>query len=436
MSLMDYTDQWLSVVQPQISQGSSWLADLRQGAVEQFATQGLPHARLENWKYTDVKALAKREFVLPKQTASQADQLVADTSLALDSIRLVFVNGLFSAAHSQLEALPKGASVLPLADNANAAKAVLGQVAAANFSGFTALNLAAWQDGVVIDLAANTLVEAPIYLQFVSTELTEACLIQPRILIKAGVHAQATVVEHFAGAEAATNFTNVVTEVDLADGAQVTHYKLQQESVHQYHVASLHVQQQRDSRFTSHNVCLGGKLARQDIQVELNAEGAEVNLNGLYLGNGRQHLDNHTLVNHNAPHTNSNEDYKGILNDRSRGVFNGRVVVHKHAQKIEAHQSNGNLLLSDKAEIDTKPELEIYADDVKCSHGSTTGQLDENALFALRSRGLDEAMARGLLTLAFANEVIDRIEIPAVHDRIELAVAGRLPEKFNLKGLV
>ncbi|OPX56377.1 Fe-S cluster assembly protein SufD [Oceanospirillum multiglobuliferum] len=433
---MDYTDQWLSVVQPQISQGSSWLADLRQGAVEQFATQGLPHARLENWKYTDVKALAKREFVLPKNAATQADALVAETSLALDGIRLVFVNGLFSAAHSQLDALPKGANVLPLADNANVAKTLLGQVAAANFSGFTALNLAAWQDGVVIDLAANTVVEMPIYLQFVSTEHTDACLIQPRILIKAGVYAQATVVEHFAGAEEAANFTNVVTEVDLADGAQITHYKLQQESVHQYHIASLHVQQQRDSRFTSHNICLGGKLARQDIQVELNAEGAEVNLNGLYLGNGRQHLDNHTLVNHNAPHTNSNEDYKGILNDRSRGVFNGRVVVHKNAQKIEAHQSNGNLLLSDKAEIDTKPELEIYADDVKCSHGSTTGQLDENALFALRSRGLDEAMARGLLTLAFANEVIDRIEIPAVHDRIELAVAGRLPEKFNLKGLV
>ena len=434
MSLSEYTDQWLSAVMPQVSEGPGWLTDLRQGAVEQFATSGLPHARLENWKYTDVKALAKRDFSLPKKT--DAAELVAEKSLGVQGLRLVFVDGLFSPEQSDLGELPKGVNVLPLADNANAAKTVLGQVAAANFSGFTALNLASWQDGVLIDLANNAVLEQPVYLQFVSTAQDNAVLIQPRILIKAGVHAQATVIEHYSGAEEAASFSNVVTEVDLADGAQITHYKLQQESAKQYHVASLHVQQQRDSRFTSHNICLGGKLARQDIQVELNAEGAEVYLDGLYLGNNRQHLDNHTLVNHNAPHTNSNEDYKGILNDRSRGVFNGRAVVHKNAQKIEAHQSNANLLLSDKAEIDTKPELEIYADDVKCSHGSTTGQLDESALFALRSRGIDEAMARGLLTLAFANEVIDRIEIPEVHDQIEEAVAGRLPEKFNLKGLV
>ena len=434
MSLSEYTDQWLSAVMPQVSEGPGWLTDLRQGAVEQFATQGLPHARLENWKYTDVKALAKRDFSLPKKV--DAAELVAEKSLGVQGLRLVFVDGLFSPELSDLGELPKGVNVLPLADNANAAKTVLGQVAAANFSGFTALNLASWQDGVLIDLANNAVLEQPVYLQFVSTAQENAVLIQPRILIKAGVHAQATVIEHYSGAEEAASFSNVVTEVDLADGARITHYKLQQESAKQYHVASLHVQQQRDSRFTSHNICLGGKLARQDIQVELNAEGAEVYLDGLYLGNGRQHLDNHTLVNHNAPHTNSNEDYKGILNDRSRGVFNGRAVVHRNAQKIEAHQSNANLLLSDKAEIDTKPELEIYADDVKCSHGSTTGQLDESALFALRSRGIDEAMARGLLTLAFAKEVIDRIEIPEVHDQIEEAVAGRLPEKFNLKGLV
>lgn len=434
MSLSEYTDQWLSAVMPQVSEGPGWLTDLRQGAVEQFATSGLPHARLENWKYTDVKALAKRDFSLPKKI--DAAELVAEKSLGVQGLRLVFVDGLFSPEQSDLGELPKGVNVLPLADNANAAKTVLGQVAAANFSGFTALNLASWQDGVLIDLANNAVLEQPVYLQFVSTAQENAVLIQPRILIKAGVHAQATVIEHYSGAEEAASFSNVVTEVDLADGAQITHYKLQQESAKQYHIASLHVQQQRDSRFTSHNICLGGKLARQDIQVELNAEGAEVYLDGLYLGNNRQHLDNHTLVNHNAPHTNSNEDYKGILNDRSRGVFNGRAVVHKNAQKIEAHQSNANLLLSDKAEIDTKPELEIYADDVKCSHGSTTGQLDESALFALRSRGIDEAMARGLLTLAFANEVIDRIEIPEVHDQIEEAVAGRLPEKFNLKGLV
>ncbi len=201
-------------------------------------------------------------------------------------------------------------------------------------------------------------------------------------------------------------------------------------------MASIHADQGRDSRFNSFNLNLGGSLVRTDLVTDLNAEGAEAAYYGLFFLQGRQHVDNHTLVNHNAPRTFSNESYKGILDDRSHGVFNGKVYVKKDAQQIEAYQNNANLLLSDRAEIDTKPELVIYADDVKCSHGATTGQLDEDAVYALRTRGIDAAMARGLLTLAFAGEVMEQVKLSEIAERVERAVAGRLPERFNLADLV
>ncbi|NRB57729.1 MAG: Fe-S cluster assembly protein SufD, partial [Salinicola sp.] len=200
--------------------------------------------------------------------------------------------------------------------------------------------------------------------------------------------------------------------------------------------ASIHVDQSRDSRFNSYNLNLGGALVRTDLVTDLNGEGAEAAYNGLFFVQGRQHVDNHTLVNHNSPRTFSNENYKGVLDDRAHGVFNGKVFVKQDAQQIEAYQNNANLLLSDRAEIDTKPELVIYADDVKCSHGATTGQLDEDAVYALRSRGIDEPMARALLTLAFVGEVMDKVRLNVIAERVERAVAGRLPERFNLADLV
>jgi len=261
-------------------------------------------------------------------------------------------------------------------------------------------------------------------------------LSHPRVLIQAGARSQATVLEHYVGDPTAANFTNVVAEAILERGALLTHYTLQESPLDDLLVRSLQVEQGRDSRFTSFTVNLGGALVRNDLVADLNAQGAEANYYGLFFAQGRQHVDNHTLVNHNAPLTFSNENYKGVLDDRARGVFNGKVVVKRDSQQIEAHQSNANLLLSDRAEIDTKPELEIYADDVKCSHGATTGQLDEDAVFALRARGIDAQTARGLLTLAFAGEVMEKVELDAVAERVELTVAGKLPERFNLGGLV
>jgi Fe-S cluster assembly protein SufD len=251
-----------------------------------------------------------------------------------------------------------------------------------------------------------------------------------------GVNAQAKVIESYGAAGAAAGFTNAVTTVGLADGASLEHYKLQEESEKAFHVARLDVRQARDSRFTSHSVSLGGELTRNDIGAALEAEGAECTLNGLYMVDGRQHVDFHTSVEHTQPRGTSREFYKGILGGRARGVFNGRIHVHPGAQKTDSQQSNQNLLLSRDAEVDTKPELEIYADDVKCSHGATVGQLDPDMLFYLRSRGIDPDAARGLLTYGFAQDVIERMSLDAVRGRLERLIVTRVPDADHVRAMV
>ncbi len=235
-------------------------------------------------------------------------------------------------------------------------------------------------------------------------------------------------VKHFVGEGETRNLTNAVTELELAEGSRVDHYRLQEESRACFHVGSMHARVERDACFVSHNLQLGAAMGRVDIDVELSEPGAQVTLNGIYFVDGRRHVDNHTRVDHFAPYTASDENYRGIVDERGRAVFNGKAVVHQDAQKIEAHQSNRNLLLSEQAEVDTKPELEIYADDVKCSHGATVGQLDANALFYLRSRGIDQKVARGLLTFAFAETVASRIALSPVRRRVESRIARSIPE--------
>ncbi|MCE9664324.1 Fe-S cluster assembly protein SufD [Halomonas sp. M5N1S17] len=417
----------------------TWIAARRQAGAARFEALGFPDRRVEAWKYTDVRAIARGDFALT-DSADFSPASAAALTLPIAAHRLTFVDGVFSAALSDLGELPAGVAVLPLsqalAENHEAVGGPLGRLTGVEFSPFSALNTAFMEEGAVVRLAPGSVVEKPILLQFLSRANAQPVMSHPRVLIEAGARSQATVIEHHIGESEAANFTNLVDEVMLDRGAILTHYKLQEASLKDLHVASIHVEQGRDSRYTSFNLNLGGSLVRNDLVVDLNGKGAEANFNGLFFAQGRQHVDNHTLANHNAPLTFSNENYKGILDDRARGVFNGRVVVKRDSQKIEAHQSNANLLLSDRAEIDTKPELEIYADDVKCSHGATTGQLDEEAVFTLRTRGIDEQTARGLLTLAFAGEVMERVELEAVAERVELAVAGKLPERFNLSGLV
>ncbi|MCS2609891.1 Fe-S cluster assembly protein SufD [Halomonas dongshanensis] len=417
----------------------TWMAARRQAGAARFDALGFPTRRDEEWKYTDVRAIAQGNFALADD-ADFSPAKAATLTLPLDAHRLTFVDGIFASALSDLEGLPQGVQLAPLsralADNHEAVGGPLGRLTGVEFSPFSALNMAFVEEGAVIRIAPGTVVEKPLILQFLSRAQEQAVMAHPRVLIEAGSRSEATVIEHFCGEREARNFTNVASEVILERGAILSHYKLQEAPQGDFHIASIHVEQARDSRYTSYNLNLGGALVRNDLISDLNGQGAETHFYGLFFGQDRQHVDNHTKVNHNAPLTFSNENYKGILDDRAVGVFNGRVYVKKDSQKIEGFQSNQNLLLSDRAQINAKPELEIYADDVKCSHGTTTGQLDAEAIYALRTRGIDEATARGLLTLAFAGEVLEEVALDAIAERVELAVAGKLPERFNLAGLV
>lgn len=300
---------------------------------------------------------------------------------------------------------------------------------------FSALNTALLTGGVVIAIDEATALERPLYLLFVSVP-GEPAVASPRVRVELGEHARATVVEHYAGVSEAAVFTNVVTELALAEHARLEHYRLQEQPPEALHVTRTEARVAAGAELATHALDTGARLARNDLVVVLAGRDARVAMNGLYFAAGRQHIDNHTLVDHAGPGALSDEDYRGIIDERGRAVFNGKVIVREGAAGTDASQSNRNLLLSDRAEIDTKPELEIYADEVKCAHGATVGQLDETALFYLRSRGIDEASARKLLTFAFAREVLARTKVPALRRRMERAVLGELPRSAMLEELL
>lgn len=414
--------------------GNDPLRDERKAALERFAQTGLPNRRVEAWKYTDVQPIAKRNFnntqPAPQITAAQVAEIRFGD---LDCYELVFVNGRFSAGLSRLGDLVKGITIHSLADAlANESSGVevqLGQCLVENIHAFADLNTAFLQDGAVIEIARNVQVNKPIVLLYLDSATEIPTASHPRTFITVGQNASATLVESFIGLDAESeNLTNQVTEIKLDDSARLDHYKITQGSDKAFHIGSINVKQARDSHYESHSLALGGKLTRTDINTRLEAEGATTILNGLYMVDGKQHVDHHTRIDHLVPHTTSVETYRGVLNGNSRAVFNGKVYVHRDAQKTDARQSNANLLLSKTAEVDTKPELEIYADDVKCSHGATVGQLDDNALFYLRSRAIDEETARSLLTYAFASEVVAQIKLQPIRERLERIVLGKLPQ--------
>jgi Fe-S cluster assembly protein SufD len=419
-----------------------WLAALRRDAAASFARTGLPHARLEDWKYTSVKPIAKRDFARAdaQQASAEAGPIEALRIPGIDARRLVFVNGHFAAALSDAgdadEAVRVRSLAAVLAADPDTLQHRLGATAPSDFSGFTALNTAFADDGAVVEIGADQRADHPIELLFVSTAQASPVAMHPRVIIDAAHHGEATVIEHYVGLDEARNLTNAVTEATLAEGARLSHYRIQRESRKGYHIGSLHVQQASNSRFEQHNVAIGGQLVRTDINTALNAEGAETLYNGLYLANGRQHVDTHTRINHNQANTSSEEAYRGILDDHARGVFNGRVYVAPQAQKTTAYQSNDNLLLSGKAEIDTKPELEIYADDVICTHGATVGELDTQALFYLRSRGVDAETARGLLLYAFAEASIERMGLEGLRAWLQGFVIDELPHAERIQAFV
>lgn len=424
-----YADDYAALAARLPGHGVAWAEKIRREALERFRAAGFPTLRHEDWKYTNVAVVERRHFA-PRGSPGEADAeaVAAHIFADLDADVLVFVDGWYEAGLSRIDSLPAGASVRPLSAALAEDARWLGPhlASAAGGSGFEALNAALWSDGAAIRLEAGARLPRPVHLVFMATGGGHAAHV--RNVVAAGEDSALTVIEHFVSLPGAEALTTVETRVEAGANAAVEHVKLLQEDAKSLHIAAIRAVQARDSRFTSHSVAMGAHLARNDIETRFAGPGAEATLNGLYLAAGRQHVDHHTRIDHAVPRCVSREYYRGILDGHGRGVFNGRVLVHEDAQQTDARQVNNNLLLSRDAEIDTKPQLEIFADDVKCAHGATVGQLDEDMLFYLRSRGVGEAAARSLLTYAFANDVLNRIRLEPVRLRLEQALLNRLPE--------
>lgn len=410
-----------------------WVRTLREVGASRFADLGFPSVTNEHWKYTNVAPLLRQPYIqaygADDANIDDPTALMRQASLGdLMAHRLVFINGWYAPALSSVDAVP-GVVVGSLAQQLarpERLEGYLGGAVPADRNGFTALNSAFLADGAYVRVPAGVTVEQPIHVVYVATGPQARLLIQPRNLIVVEAGARVSVIEHYLTLGDVAHLTNAITEVIAETGGRVEHHRVQQHGVKASHIGGLYVRQGRDSHFTAHAVDLGGLLVRNDLLSVLADEGAECHLNGLYVVDGRSHVDNHTEVEHAKPRCTSREFYKGVLGGRGRAVFNGRVVVRPDAQQTDAEQMNNNLLLSDDAEVDTKPELEIYADDVKCSHGATVGQLDSDALFYLRSRAVDEAAARDLLTYAFAHDVLSRMRLAPVRTALERGLTKRL----------
>lgn len=421
------------------SKQPSWVRTQRQEAFSRFAETGFPTTHNEDWRFTNVAPIANTPF----EPAPEARVSAADLEVFRASdfpTQLVFVNGRFAPALSRIPALGKvkiASLAQTLSADADSVRAHLGRYLNYQRDAFAALNTAFIEDGAYVCVPRGAVVEQPIYLLYVSVSGDKPGIEHPRNLIVLEENSQATIVEDYVSLEnggSAASFSNTATELVAGDNAVVSHYMIVRPSADAFNVSTLRIQQGRGSNVATHSVLLSGALVRNNVHPVLAGEGGECLINGLFMANGRQHMDNYMLVEHASPHCNSRQFYNGVLNGQAHGVFHGRIIVHKDAQKTDAKQTNRNLLLSDDAQIDTKPQLEIYADDVKCTHGATIGQVDENALFYLRSRGLDEAAAKHLLLLAFANECLDRMNSEHVRNHLERLVTEWLPETTRYAG--
>lgn len=413
--------------------GLSWLTDFRKTGIERFNALGLPSAKVEAWKYTRLRPLEDTNF---EPVADDDGMAAIDTVPSLlpnpgGRPRLVFVNGRMRPNFWIDGDLPDGVQLDCLRDvlsrDEDWVKAHLGQIAGDEAMPLLQLNKAMMDTGFVLRVEDGVEVEQPIEVVFIGGLTDRPVAYFPRNLIMLGKNAKATVVKHHFGQGVGAYIANAVTEIDIGEGAQFNHYTVQAESRDATHLSTTHVRVAKDATYESFNLAVGGRLSRNEVSVRLEGEGGHCGLNGAYLMRGREHCDNTTVIEHLAPHTSSREVFKGVLNDESRGVFQGRIVVHKNAQKSDGHQLCKTLLLNTGAEIDAKPELEIYADDVKCSHGATTGQMDETALFYLRSRGVPEALARNLLVQSFLGEALEEIKLDEVREALTNKVIHWLP---------
>jgi Fe-S cluster assembly protein SufD len=407
-----------------------WLKQLREDAFARFCQTGLPTTHDEDWRFTNVSAIAKTEFELPVDPPQLSAADLSAWKFPASAIELIFVDGQFAAELSTIGSLPAGVQVSSLKEqntkHSNAAKEQLGRYLNVERDAFAALNTAFISDGAFVHVSRGVVVEVPIRLLFVSTQAAAPRMVHPRNLLVFDQESQATVIEEYVSLGGGTVLSNSATELVAGANATVSHYMIEREHVDAFNISTLRIQQERSANVASHSLLLGGGLVRNNVHPVLAGEGGECLINGLFVGEGRQHLDNYMHVEHASPHCSSRQFYNGILDGHAHGVFHGRIVVHKDAQKTDAKQTNRNLLLSDDAQIDTKPQLEIYADDVKCTHGATIGQIDENALFYLRSRGIDEISARRLLLMAFASECLERMAAGPARDYSERLIHEHL----------
>jgi Fe-S cluster assembly protein SufD len=406
-----------------------WLTAIREQGIHLFETMGLPHRRQEEWKYTDVSALAQQEFTAAVPPAP-SEQILQEHRLAglflpgfISPLRLVFVNGFYAPWLSKLEKLPAGVHIGSLAaalhQNHPMVKKHLATTVKPEENSFVALNNAFIEDGAWVFIPKEVNFHVPIHLVYVTTGADKPFSHHPRNLVMVSEGAQATVIEEYIGDTGAFYFNNPVTEILVHDHACLEHYKVQREGAGAFHIAAIQVRQGEKSRFSSHSVSFGGQLTRNNIHTHLTGSASTCTLNGLFMIHGSQHVDNHTLIHHHAPGCQSSELYHGILDERARGVFNGKIMVEADAQKTDSRQTNRTLMLSNDAVMDAKPQLEIFADDVKCTHGAAVGQLDEDSLYYLQSRGIAAAEARQMLTLAFALQITGRFDLGPLQKALE-----------------
>jgi Fe-S cluster assembly protein SufD len=416
----------------------SWLQSLRESSFAQFERAGFPNIKQEEWKYTNVTSIAKADFA--PVLVSNGTELTRDRGLAAliyeeaRQSRLVFVNGMLRRELSSLEGIPAGVIISDLDEALQSSqdevtiREHLEQYPYAEDSGFSALNTALFTRGLFLRIPRGLNIEAPIHLLFVgeSQEGKTPPAAFPRVLIVAEANSAATIIESYASPNTAVYLTNAIVDLAVGDGARIQHYKIQRESTGAFHVATTRARLGADASYNTTTINFGAALSRHDIDVRMDHEGAECSVDGLYMVDGSQHTDTHSVIDHRQPHCTSHQLYKGILDGKSRAVFNGKVFVRHGAQQTDAQQTNKNLLLSKEARVDTKPQLEIFADDVKCTHGAAVGQLDEEELFYLESRGINPGLARNMLTYGFAGEVIERIGIESIRRELDGAVLNRL----------
>jgi len=439
-NLESYLETYTAFAKRSAGHSLPWLRKLRDDAFARFCETGFPTTHDEDWRFTNVSAIARTVFSLPGQLA---------TELSRDDLKpwrvegvaaqLVFVDGQFVRELSEFGAPfgtgPTSITVSGLKEEIEkrtpALEAHLGRYLNVERDAFCALNTAFAEDGAFVHVSRGTTLDGPIHLLFVSTAAGTPRMVHPRNLLVFDRESQAAVIEDYVSLGGGVVLCNTATELIAGENSTIAHYMIERESLDAFNISTLRIQQERSANVASHSLLLGGGLVRNNVHPVLAGEGGECLINGLFIGDGRQHLDNYMHVEHASPHCGSRQFYNGILDGHAHGVFHGRIVVHKDAQKTDAKQTNRNLLLSDDAQIDTKPQLEIYADDVKCTHGATIGQIEENALFYLRSRGIDELSARRLLLQAFASECLDRMHPGAARVHAERLIHEHLQSIAN-----